>query len=145
MAETADQPVHPSHFDVFLGGFGEPNYRIVWDGSALWYYTDDFAAPKEDDEPTEILIPSKSQWHNFWQEMDAVGLWTWRPSYNAPDIMDGTQWEVEIEWGTRAVSSSGSNRYPAYEEESVEAGGQTQRFERFAQAIRELLGDRPFD
>ena len=58
--------------------------------------------------------------------------------------MDGTQWEVEIRQGDRRISASGSNRYPAYEDESVQVGRQTQRFKHFAIAGRELLGGRPF-
>jgi hypothetical protein len=144
MAE-ADQPAHPRRFDVFRGGCGQPNYQVVWDGDVLHYYMSDFAPPQERGEPTEIVKPSEHQWRRFWHEMEAVELWAWQPSYHARGIMDGTQWDVEIERGARAVSARGSNRYPAHSEERAEDGHRTERFERFAQAIRELLGDRSFD
>ncbi|NBC29186.1 MAG: hypothetical protein GVY29_04245, partial [Spirochaetes bacterium] len=107
MANAPMQPVHPDHFEVFLGGYGQSNYRIVWDGDPLQYQMDDFAPPDDHSDPAERIEPSKDQWRRFWHEMEAVELWAWQPSYHARGIMDRTQWDVEIERGARAISARG--------------------------------------
>lgn len=42
-----------------------------------------------------------------------VDLLNWKRSYDDPDVLDGTQWEVEIIREKRNLRRSGSNKFPA--------------------------------
>jgi hypothetical protein len=140
--DISGEPIYPSHFQLSIGGYGGMNYRVEWDGSSLHYYTADWHPA---DRLTATVEPSPSDWQQFWQAMDEVELWAWKERYFAPGVMDGTQWEVEIEWAGRCASSGGSNRYPGYEEEGVEDACETRRFERFTEAVSKLVGGRAFE
>lgn len=140
MESTGQQA--PSHLDISIGGYGGTCYRVTWEGSALRYYVSEWHPP---DRLEAVIEPTQEGWERFWAAMDEVGLWTWKASYHAPGVMDGTQWDVEMKRGRRHVKTSGSNRYPGYREEGVEDGMPTQRFERFTKAVSALIGGRPFD
>jgi hypothetical protein len=131
----------PDHFDISIGGYGGTCYRVAWEDGALHYYVSE-GFPI--DHLSAEVEPTPSDWERFWTVMDEVKLWTWEASYHAR-ILDGTQWEVEIEQGSRHIESSGSNRYPGYREEGVEDGYATNRFERFTKGVSTLIGGRPFE
>jgi hypothetical protein len=143
--KSTDQRI-PSHFEVSIGGFGGRCYRVAWTAGALRYYVSDYVSDGYPIDRLEAVIePTSGGWERFWAAMGEVELWTWNASYNAPGILDGTQWEVTIERGERRVASSGSNRYPGYREEGVDDGHVTSRFERFTGAVSALIGGQPFE
>jgi hypothetical protein len=90
-------------------------------------------------EAPEILSPTAEDWERFWIATEACDLWNWTPSYHDSDILDGTQWEVEITLGRRRLKSSGSNAYPG-----GNSDGRSDSFMRFLRAVRKLLGGRQF-
>ena len=48
-------------------------------------------------------------------------LHEWKKNYNDPNVLDGTQWELEIKLdGRRKSTYSGSNDYPSYWKELIE-------------------------
>jgi hypothetical protein len=72
--------------------------------------------------------------------IDTCDLWNWEIRYDNKDICDGTQWHIDIQMGTRAITSYGSNAYPG---ESVD--DYSPAFRLFVQAMRKLLDGRSFE
>ena len=124
--------VEPKRFHVFIGGFGRRSYDVRLAGGRL-HYQDNSAVV------SEILSPTAEDWARFWRATEACDLWNWATSYHDPDILDGTQWEVEITLGRRRLKASGSNAYPA-----GNSDGGSDSFMLFLQAVRKLLGGRAF-
>jgi hypothetical protein len=66
--------------------------------------------------------------------MDEVNVWAWRKDYIDPRVMDGTQWNLKLEYPDASVVSRGSNAFP-----------EQQDFERFRAAVVMLIGGREFN
>lgn len=98
----------------------------------LQYRTDRAECP-------EILSPTAEDWERFWSAAEACDLWNWTRRYDDPDILDGTQWQVEITLGSRRLKSSGSNAYPG-----GEGDGSSKLFTSLLRAVRKLVGGREF-
>jgi len=99
--------------------------------------------------PPQCLTPSADQWRAFWQEAEAVDLWSWRRCYRPrPDVVicDGDSWEIAIRgWDGRIILSSGENAYPADADPGETSTMEhPERFKRFTAAIRALVGGRRF-
>ena len=58
------------------------------------------------------LYPSPEAWARFWLAVETAGVWRWAAVYHNHEIMDGTQWSLELEHQGQAVKTSGSNAYP---------------------------------
>ena len=56
---------------------------------------------------------SKIEWNEFIKEIINVNVLTWEKNYNDPNIMDGTQWEVNINFqNEKKIEINGNNDYP---------------------------------
>ena len=106
------------------------SYRVEKDGDDFVYkiYSMGYTLEKE-----TLICPSQEQWLAFWKKMDEIGVWGWKKRYDNPDIMDGTSWSVDIEYGDKRCNSSGSNSYP-----------DGNRFDTFLAAVRDLMGSVAF-
>lgn len=94
------------HFEI--GGFFGEKHEIEWRDGCLRHPH----AENPGVRPVETQIaPEPAQWERFWREVEAAGIWQWRPKCDS-DICDGTQWSLEIQHGDRWVSCYGSNAYP---------------------------------
>ncbi len=63
-----------------------------------------------------------SEWHDIKTTLfyDFFVL-SWKDAYHDPDILDGTQWELRLEFDDRAtVEKSGSNAFPALYDDLVD-------------------------
>lgn len=63
-----------------------------------------------------------SEWRNFkktvFQELFVL---SWTGDYNDPDVLDGTQWKVRLEFDSlKTLEITGSNRYPVYYDSLVD-------------------------
>jgi hypothetical protein len=125
--KSAEPP--PARFVVTIGGFGGPHYEVRLRRGRLWYRTDDLQAK---------VAPSVQEWAVFWTALDRIGVWGWRSRYNNADILDGTQWSVEITNGTLSVKCTGSNLYPCGQDQEYGLP-----FQQFLDAISTLVGQ-PF-
>ena len=128
----ARNSVEPTRFHVFIGGFGRSSYDVRLVSGRLHYQDNSAEAP-------EILSPTAEDWERFWSATEVCDLWNWTTSYHDPDILDGTQWKVEITLGRRRLKSSGSNAHPG-----GNSDGRWDSFMLFLRAVRKLLGGRQF-
>ncbi|MCC5890616.1 MAG: hypothetical protein JJU01_08590 [Alkalibacterium sp.] len=62
------------------------------------------------------------EWRDFKQTLfHELFILSWTEDYTDPDILDGTQWEIRLEFDTlKSVNISGSNRYPVYYDDLIE-------------------------
>ena len=53
-------------------------------------------------------------WTGLLEDLSMVNMGEWKTYYDDPEVCDGTQWEIIIEYnnGIRAKRFSGSNKYP---------------------------------
>jgi hypothetical protein len=91
----------------------------------------------------EIVTPTEAEWKAFQAALDAMNVWNWKSNYDAPNIDDGTQWEVAMKFGGKKIVSRGSNAYPDGKG-GVETGGKSKAFTEFLGAISTLLGGKTF-
>src|SRR5699024_8869266 len=76
----------------------------------IWKYSLDGDSIEKELSDTDITT--------FMSGLKVVNLLNWKRRYEEPDVLDGTQWEVEIIRENRNLKRSGSNKFPA-EWESV--------------------------
>ncbi len=71
---------------------------------------------RTDDLPVDDRQIAESEWKVIVEKLYAkLYLHEWKKSFKDYDVLDGTQWELEISLtGRRKRSYSGSNAYPAY-------------------------------
>jgi hypothetical protein len=111
-----------------IGGFPHGHEEVRWRRGRLWY------RPSEYVENHVSVVPTVQDWEAFWSAIDRIGVWQWQPRYDDPDILDGTQWTLELMNGPRRVKSFGSNSYPGGTDR-----GHAQPFEQLLDAIGALV------
>jgi len=80
--------------------------------------------------------PHAEDWQRFWAAAEKAKVFQWpRCCRGNEDVCDGTQWELDIEYGGRTVRSEGSNSYPFTDKVEPSA-----EFEMFVEALSKLLG-----
>lgn len=76
-------------------------------------------------------------------KLEEQEIWKWEKSYDNPDVLDGTSWEIEIDLGDKRIRSSGMNSYPGIENEGQEAFVEaTAEYNAFLAALKNLSGKR---
>jgi hypothetical protein len=118
---------------ISVGGHFGSVYQLALNNGEL-SYTQIF--DDREKAQVQVIVPDSKKWQRFWKRIDAIGVWNWDSRYENPYVMDGTSWLVDIMYNGKHVSSSGSNAYPG--------GEATKDFDLFLQAIRDLIGDKPF-
>jgi len=116
----------PKKFEVSIGGFAGPSYRVMKSDSGLIYTAFQTRNEFQDD---MRICPSREQWLLFWDQVDKIDIWNWKLRYENRNTLDGTSWLVHIEKEDKVANSSGSNAFP-----------DNDLFDEFLAAIRRLLG-----
>lgn len=130
----------PERFKAGVGGFFGPSYAVeLTEKGKLIYSRNAKTFVSADGTVRETVVVSAKAWRAFCRELDAIGVWAWKPRYEDPSVMDGTQWHVEISIGGKSVKSTGYNAYPGG---TLPPDGD--RFPRFLHAVSALLGGREF-
>ena len=86
--------------NFFIGSFFSGYERIIWLKGKLYHLMD---GEPEDEEvrPEEVLnvtTPSKKDWEEFWQAVDALKVWSWKKDYYDEGVDDGVQRLVQLDF-----------------------------------------------
>jgi hypothetical protein len=126
----------PTKLSLGIGGFLGASYRVelVEGTSAIKYLHNPqtFTSSKGTNEE-KIEIPPQ-RWTAFRKGLDTAAIWGWKKQYVRKGVVDGTVWDVNIEWGDQKISSTGDNAYPNQKE-----------FAAFKTAVHDLLGGKKFE
>lgn len=121
---------HPDGLRFSIGGYCGTSHLVELRDGELWH---EFS-PRGDANWVRLRLrrPTAAQWSHFWQSMEQIDAWAWKPEYRTPGVLDGTGWSLELTHDTRRAISHGDNGYPGgveteYAEDSV-----------FARLLREL-------
>lgn len=159
-----DRSTRPQTLAVRVGsGFGqEDGVELTSRALLLIHYEGQAPVEQEERKPTD------GQWRGFRRSLDNLAVWSWQERYPPPAQSgdrwaaptDGTEWAVEIEWGTERIRSGGYMAYPEIrkrpDEEELEArrmlgfpedcavGDYSDDFKDFCRAISRLLGGQEF-
>ncbi|HCG98611.1 MAG TPA: hypothetical protein DE036_02045 [Actinobacteria bacterium] len=118
-------------FEICIGGCFGPTFTVrLKEGNLTYESSPGMYALAV----IEEIAPDRDAWVVFWDELDAVGVWSWEALYDNP-AAEGTHWFVHIAKGERFIKSEGENAYPG--SDGLEP---TEAFERFLAALRMLLG-----
>lgn len=130
----------PARFKVGIGGFFGPSYAVeLSEKGALVYSRNAKTFVAAEGTVRETVEVSPEAWRTFCRELDEIDVWAWKPRYENPNVMDGTQWQVDIAACGKSIASTGYNDYPGG---TLPPDGD--RFPRFLRAMSELLGGREF-
>ena len=130
----------PLSLEFSIGGYSGPCHNVkLKKGTLTYQYTDggNYFNPLE----ATTVIPTKRKWINFKKKLDIIEVWGWDAPYEDHRVLDGTQWELEIDYGRKKISASGSNSYPgANNEDMLLDWEDTPVFDNFLRALNLLLG-----
>ena len=109
---TADEAIDAAYKEVIglkasVGGYFEGYYDVMisfQDKKLTWNYSLDGESFEKELIDEEIST--------FISGLKIANLLNWKRRYEEPDILDGTQWEVEIIREKRNLNRSGSNKFP---------------------------------
>jgi len=78
--------------------------------------------------------------------MEKEKVWEWRGRYEPNAVvLDGGSWSLELEYGGKAIRSSGTNAYPSDEDVTVATTMiPTAVFNKFREAVGGLVGKETF-
>ena len=92
-----------------IGGYRLECYKIFNRDYSIIIQTTYSFGPSIESRKVEC---SKTEWENFWIEIDNLNIWKWDKNYFL-DARDGIQWELMIDKkGRQRRRIYGSNKYP---------------------------------
>ncbi len=100
----------PIKLNFSIGGFSDCTRFIRLVNETL-QYGESVGAP-EQGWVQGTVVPNEREWIVFKKSLDDIGVWKWKKRYINSNILDGTQWELVIEYGDKKLKSYGSNSYP---------------------------------
>lgn len=110
---TAEEAIDAAYNEIIglrasVGGYFEGYYDVTihfQDKKLTWKYSLDGDSLEKELSDKDIT--------KFISGLKIVDLLNWKRRYEEPDVLDGTQWEVEIIREKRNLKRSGSNKFPA--------------------------------
>ena len=100
-----------SSITVTYGGFfgGSETRTLTRDGDTI---TVERIFSKQAE--SENTLYEGINWKDLIEELTYIHMGEWKSKYENPDVLDGTQWSVDIKYenGTQPKNFRGSNRYP---------------------------------
>jgi hypothetical protein len=121
----------PRHFDVSIGGYFGPSYRVHLEGNGRLLH-ETFTIEREC--LRRGVDVQADAWQRFADAIEAAGAVSWARVYRPPSVIcDGTSWILELEHHGRIIKSGGKNAYP----DGDHPGPQ---FNAFLHAVEALVG-----
>jgi hypothetical protein len=134
----------PNRLHLYIGGFLGAAYWVDLQGDTLTHRVRRYDSEAKGMRETvkEHIRPSAAQRSQFWKALEEARLWQWRPHYPPPpNLADGTQWSVDMEWAGRRIRSTGDKNFPGGS--SVPPGSGL--FEKYLAGVRALLSGEHFE
>lgn len=136
--------IKPLGLEFWIGGYSGPNHSVKLVNGVLKY---ELHEHRYQDSPVKELeiIPTHRKWLNFRKKLDEIDVWQWKHDYPNPGVCDGTQWELEIDYGVKKKNCSGDNAYPGWEgikivDDATVMKDDPNEFDAFLHALKLLLG-----
>lgn len=101
-----------------------PSYRIELSEG---YVTYSVKQPGKKATPPLHIAPTGEKWREFRHELDRLKVWRWKPGYGGKNLIEGTQWKLDIEYSDRAIHTEGHRDFP-------------NDYDSFLKAVGKLLG-----
>ena len=132
--------VRPLKLEFSIGGFFNGSLYVKLINGQLMHYHSHAPLPWDQADAKEIL-PTVQQWIDFKTVIKSINAWEWGPNYLTPGVCDGTQWELNINYGNKRIKSSGSNAYPGTKDDDISFNcSSTPEFNAFVDVLGVLLG-----
>ena len=81
-------PILPERFRFGIGDFDGMSYEVEFSGEPIRARSGvGHGAWREN----TAVTPSPDAWSQFWQAVEAIGIWQWQESYFNHDVLGGTQ------------------------------------------------------
>lgn len=113
--------------EVFVGGYGDVNFRIRWNEGRLVYWRESLLSFEKQEEA--IIHPTAAQWKRFWTFLNECR--EWEPKYVRKKSEMGVEWQVLASRKYFLLKSQGRDLFP-------------ENFDQFIEEVRLLLGGRQF-
>ncbi len=127
----------PEKLEFSIGGYGGPGYSVSLQDEKVVYRSFQGVSAYSEDET--VLTPTDQQWREFKAQIDQIGVWDWEKEYNNPNVLDGTQWSLEIAYDEQRIQSCGSNRFPGASTGDWDDWSETSEFKALKGALQQLL------
>ncbi|MDB6029646.1 MAG: hypothetical protein JWM68_5869 [Verrucomicrobiales bacterium] len=126
----------PTKLSLRIEGFLGASYRVdlIEGTNAVRYMMNPQTFTSQPGTKEQKLTIPKQRWIAFRKRLDDANIWKWEKSYRQKGVVDGTVWQVLIEWDGRKADSSGANAYPNAKQFSI-----------YKAAVSELLGGKKFE
>jgi hypothetical protein len=133
----------PKSFYISIWSYSE-GYALRRKWGALHYYR--FAIMNGKDlVETKKIVPSLQQWQTFWDKVNELEIWDWKPNYPNPGFLGSEKWEIDINAGRRRIVSRGEGNYPKQNASlSNTEFGRSRAFLDLIVAVRNLIGGLSF-
>ena len=99
----------PNRFRAEMGGYLGASYAVELKGDDIQYSV---LEPGSHSPTVWTIKPTESQWCDFRQTLDGVGVWGWREQYLNYNVLDGSHWDLDIAYKDHALKTRGINDYP---------------------------------
>lgn len=113
MARPSAPTSCPSRLAFREGGFAGLSHELEWSDGQLWFRESPHSHEDIERRPWQACVaPSPSDWKRLQAALERSGFFGWPQHREDPDVRDGTQWSLSLQWNGRSHSCSGSNAFP---------------------------------
>jgi len=127
----------PDILEVSIGGLFGPAFQAQLQKDTILYTS----RKPDNSTPRTVTLPiPNARWVIFKNKIDALNIWKWPKFCENVDVLDGTQWKVEIHYANQSIESSGSNSFPMAAGICNHSPNASEDFNKFLHAMRELTG-----
>jgi|GEM_PF-1944345 len=123
----AIKPTNKLELEVFIGGYGDFNYRLLLNASKLIYWKESSASTES--KQAFVVHPTAKQWEGFWKFMSKCR--DWKKKYVNDLEVYGIEWEVIAQKKFVDIRTTGKDLYP-------------ENFEEFLSELRKLMPGKEF-
>ncbi len=103
----------PAFLHFHIGGFSGHSWELAWTEGRRWLreHAHGYGLLKSTSW-RPYSLPERSPWGRFGRLLDDLKLWDWPDTFVDNNVLDGTQWSIEIHWKGQRQKTYGSNAFP---------------------------------